>query len=169
VSLDTRALFSLDERFLGLPWLRDELAKEPPAIRAVVDEYRHRWQPQEWAVGPGGDLLGPGGFSIRVGQRGLSLWHLLRFSTFAGEKRERDLLRRACLVIANLVHSPKAIFMHELLPDGFYEGLDFAGCEATLRAEFGAPACTFEELLAAGDWGRGCWYLDDFADLRSTT
>lgn len=76
------------------------------------------------------------------------------------------MLRRACFAIASMIDSPRAIYTHEMLPSGFEDGLDLDGMESKLRAAFGAPSPTFASLHAAENLGTGCWYIDDFADLR---
>jgi hypothetical protein len=47
------------------------------------------------------------------------------------------------------------------------EGEDLDRIEAEVRATVGPPAATFAELCKAADYGPGCWYIDDFADLRT--
>jgi hypothetical protein len=171
VSIDFNALFAIGRGYRGVAWLRDELAREPAGIREVVVRYRERWRVAEWRVEEARDglehIVGPGGFSLDVSARAVELYHLIRFSHFTGVDEERQLLRRACFAIASMIDSPRAIYMHELLPSGFNDGLDLDGMESKLRAAFGAPSHTFAALHAAENFGTGCWYIDDFADLRS--
>jgi hypothetical protein len=171
VSLDLNAVFAIGPGYRGVAWLRDELAREPPGVRDVVVRYRERWRVEEWLVeGPrhGSEhIVGPGGFAVHISARAVELYHLIRFSDFTGSVEERQILRRACFTIASMIDSPRAIYMHELLPNGFEDGLDLDGMESELRATFGAPSTTFAALHAAENFGTGCWYIDDFADLRS--
>jgi hypothetical protein len=170
VSVDFNALFAIGRSFLGVAWLRDELAREPSGIREVVVRYRERWRVAEWLVEEPRDglehIVGPGGFSLDISARAVELYHLIRFSHFTGVDEERQLLRRACFAIASMVDSPRAIYMHEMLPNGFNEGLGLDEMESKLRATFGAPSDTFAALHAAENYEAGCWYIDDFADLR---
>jgi hypothetical protein len=139
--------------------LCDELAREPLGIREVVAHYGRQWRATEWRLESPVHVIGPGGFSIRLSAGALQLYHMIPFQRFAAEPA---LLRDACRALAGLVGAPRAIYHHELLPDGFHDGLAFDQIEATLRAEFGPPAATFAELAAADDYGPGCWYVDDF-------
>jgi hypothetical protein len=167
MSIDFNALFKIGPSYRGLAWLRDELAREPSGIHEVVVRYRDRWRVAEWVVDESrGGIVGPGGFSLRVSARAVELYHVTRFSRFTGVDEERQLLRRACLAIASMIDSRRALYMHELLPAGFDEGLDLDEMESKLRATFGPPADTFAELHAADDFETRCWYIDDFADLR---
>ena len=170
VSVDFVADIALGHDFRGAHWLRGVLATEPAGIREVVVRYRDRWRVHEWLVEESADqpasIVGPGGLVVRLSACTLQLYHLLRFSHFAAVADERELLRRACFVIASLVGSSRALYVHELLPDGFHAGLDLDQIEARLRADFGPPAATFAELAAGEDYGARCWYVDDFADFR---
>jgi hypothetical protein len=170
MSVDFSALFALGRGYRGVAWLRDELAREPPGIRDVVVHYRDRWRVEEWLVGepePGCEhLVGPGGFALSISRRAVELYHLIPFSVFTGVDEERQLLRRACFAIASMIDSPRALYMHELLPAGFHDGLDLDEMESALRASFGPPSNTFAALHDAENYGAGCWYIDDFADLR---
>ena len=169
MSLDFNAVFALGPGFRGAGSLRDELATEPAAIRGVVERYRARWRAQTWTLEEPDEtrttIVGPGGFALTVSLRAISLYHVVRFRDFTAEDEERQLLRCACLAIATIVGSPRVIYKHELLPDGFHEGLDLDGIEAVLRAKFGPPSVTFTALAAAEEYGPGCWYIDDLADL----
>lgn len=167
MSSDFIADFALGREFRGARWLYEVLAKEPDGIREVVAKYRARWRVHEWRIeSDDSEIVGPGGFSLDLSACTLQLYHLLPFKHFASQDDERALLRRACFEIAALVGSPRAIYMHELLPDGFHEGLDLDQIEAKLRADFGSPSATFSDLAAAPEFEAGCWYIDDFADLR---
>lgn len=163
-------MFAIGPGYRGVAWLRDELAREPPGIREVVVRYGERWRVKEWLVEEWGHgsrhIVGPGGFALDISARVVELYHLIRFSQFAGDDEERRLLRRACFAIASMVDSPRAIYMKELLPSGFGDGFDFDGIESNMRAAFGAPSPTFVALHAAENLGTGSWFLDDFADLR---
>jgi hypothetical protein len=112
-------------------------------------------------------ILGPGGFSLRIGARALELSHVLSFWTFAGSEPERELLRRACRRIALTLGTARAIYTQELVPTGFYDGLDLLGIEAQLRAEFGEPSGSFAALAGTEHFGPHCWYVDDFSDLAA--
>ena len=173
MSIDFNALFANGRSHLGVAWLRDELAREPPGIREVVVRYRERWRVEEWLVEESRHglehIVGPGGFSLRISTRAVELYHPIRFSHFTGVEEERQLLRRACFAIASMLDSPRAIYMHELLPNGFNDGLGLDEMESKLRDSFGAPSDTFAALHTAENYEAGCWYIDDFADLRGET
>lgn len=161
--MDFTANFALGLSFRGARWLCDRLAEEPDGVHEVVVTYRDRWLVEEWQL-EGAELRGPGGFALTFTPRVLGMYHLVPFfKAFAIDEPRRTQLRRACRTIAKLVGSPRAIYMHELLP---HEGDDLDAIEASLRAQFGPPSATFTELAAAADYGPGCWYIDDFADLR---
>lgn len=170
MSIDFNALFAIGRGYRGVAWLRDGLAREPPGIREVVVRYRKRWLATEWQVEEPRHgcehIVGPGGFALSIYARAVELYHLIPFSHFTGVEEERQLLRRACFAIASMIDSPRAIYTHELLPHGFDEGLDLDETESKLRATFGPPSDTFAALHAAENFGAGCWYIDDFADLR---
>src|SRR5262249_26078421 len=108
-------------------------------------------------------LVGPGGYLFWFRPRVVELYHVLRFRTFARDSSERSILRASLYEIANLLGSTRAIYFHELLP---HEGRSLTEIENNLREGFGAPSATFEELAQTEEWGRGCWYVDRFADLR---
>ena len=168
MSVDFNALFRIGPSYHGVEWLRDELAREPSGIHEVVVRYRNRWRAAEWLVEESGSaIVGPGGFGLHISARAVELYHVIRFSHFTGVDEERQLLRRACFAIASMIASPRAIYMHELLPNGFNDGLDLDQMESKLRATFGPPSDTFAALHAAENFEAGCWYIDDFADLRS--
>ena len=170
MSIDFNALFAIGRNYRSVAWLCDELAREPAGIREVVVRYRERWRVAEWLAEEPRDglerIVGPGGFALSVSALAVELYHLIPFSHFTGVDEERQLLRRACLAIASIIDSPRAIYMHELLPNGFNDGLDLDEIESKLRATFGPPSDTFAALHAAESYGAGCWYIDDFADLR---
>lgn len=160
--------FALGRDFRGARWLRDALAEEPAGVREVVATYRDSWRGEvkAWELDEAKrrQIVGPGGFGFYVRERTLCFEHCLYFfKGFATDEGRRTQLRRACLAIATLVGSPRAIYTHELLPRG---GEDLDEIEAGIRAEFGAPSATFAELAVAHDYEPGCWYIDDFADLR---
>jgi hypothetical protein len=170
VSLDLNVVFAIGPGYRGVAWLRDELAREPLGIREVVARFRELWSVTEWLIEEpchGLDrIVGPGGFALDISARAVELYHLIPFNQFTAHDEERHILRRACFAIATMLESPRAIYMHELLPNGFGDGLDFDGIESNLRASFGGPSTTFVALHAAENFGTGCWFLDDFADLR---
>jgi len=164
VSLDFNAAFAIGPGYHGKDWLRDELAREADPIRRVVGRYRHRWRAKTWEVERGRDemvnIVGPGGFAFTISACAVSLYHLLPFRVFTSDEAQRDLLRGACAAIAELLGSPRVIYVHELVMASFYGGIDLDGIEADLRAKFGAPAATFEALDAAENFGSGCWYVE---------
>lgn len=170
MSIDFNALFAIGRGYRGVAWLRDELAREPSGIREVVVRYRERWRVEEWLVEEPRHglehIVGPGGFSLDISAQAVELYHLIRFSHFTGVDEERQLLRGACFAIASMIDSPRAIYMHEMLPTGFDDGLGLDEMESKLRASFGTPSDTFAALHAAVNYEAGCWYIDDFADLR---
>lgn len=150
--------------------LLDRLAAEP-ALEALVDRYGADWTVTDWTVQPSAsdprviDLLGPGGIVLRLGRRSVEVYHLVRFSAFAGDEAERRVVRRAFRAIARLVGSKRAVYTHELAntdrdPD---EGIDTVIANLTEHA--GPAAKTFDELAQAVPYRAGSWYLDSFADL----
>jgi hypothetical protein len=170
MSTDFIALFDLSSNGATAEWLLARLKANPAFAAEVVDRYRDSWQPKAWVIETSPatgrpELLGPGGFAIRFEPRTVVLYHMMRFSTFTGDSSSRNALRRACIWIADLVGSARAIYTHELMPyDG--EGLD--QIESELRARIGPPATAFEELHDADYFGPRAWYIDTFADLRTS-
>jgi hypothetical protein len=173
MSIDFSATFALGAAFAGPAWLRDALAADTDAIAQVANQYRQYWRAKEWALedrpNVHWNLIGPGGFVLELSPKALNLYHMVRFFSFAADEETRGPIRRACLKIADLVGSPRAVYKHELYPDGFSDGKDLDGVEAHLRSQFGPPAPTFAALAEAGrtnDYAPGYWYIDTFADLR---
>jgi hypothetical protein len=147
-----------------------KLAANPPAVLDIIEKYEEKnknaWPRRSWeltATPVKEDLwiVGPGGLSIRFKPGKVEIYNTLRFSSFTGDALYRRALRRACLFIADLFHSTRAIYTHELMPYGD-GGLD--QIEATLRARIGPPASSFEELHDADYFGPHAWYIDTFAD-----
>ena len=158
--------------FAGAEWLRDELARGPAGIPEAIARFGHLWRPEEWTIEervPGQpNVVGPGGFSIRIGDASVEVYRRIPFYRgFASDAADRDIVRRGCFAIATLVGSPRAIYHHELLANGFDDGLDLDAMEAHLRATIGAPATSYAELAASDAFGPGCWIVDDFTDLRA--
>jgi len=145
--------------------LRSELAREPAPIRAVVDRFRNEFDATDWTL-EGDEIRGPGGFVMRLSPHVIRLRHGREFTYFVENDDHRELMRRAFFQVARMVGSRRAIYMHELLPNGFEDGVTLLQMEGRLRWDFGAPSATFGELVEAEDFGRGCWFIDDFADLR---
>lgn len=170
MSADLIACLARGAAFAGAEWLRDELARGPAGIPEAIARFGHRWRPKEWTVeerAPGAiNVVGPGGFSIYVGPASLEMFHLIPFYRgFASNAEDRDIVRRGCFAIAGLVGSPRAIYHHELLDNGFHDGLDLDAMEAHLRATIGPPATSYADLAASEAFGPRCWIVDDFADL----
>ena len=117
-------------------WLRSELAKESPS-----------------------------GFVLNASAAVIRLSHGTEFRCFAGERDQRELMRRVFFDVARMVGSRRALYMHEQLPTGFEDGVTLDQMEGRLRWDFGAPSATFEKLGQAENFGPHCWYIDDFADL----
>ena len=171
MSLRTNALVALGSRYAGVDWLLDELARDLPGFREAAARwadysYSKFWQREDG--GPAGpNLVGPGTFSLYISPSAIEVHHILRFERFTGIAEERDFLRRACYELAKLVGSSRALYLHELLPTGFHDGLDLPAIEADLHHRFGAPSPTWEQLHAADEYGPGCWYVDEFADFTA--
>jgi hypothetical protein len=172
VTIWFNAVFELGTAFETPERLRTQLAEEPAGIRETVERYRHEWRATVWTLEPCSDrpmfykILGPGGFSLMLSPRVADLHHVMTFGRFTFDAEERALLRRSCLVIANLLGSSRALLMPELTPTRFYDGVDIAAIEENLRARIGRPASTWEELHDSERFTPGSWYIDDFADLR---
>jgi hypothetical protein len=170
MSKDCIALFDLSSDGATAEWFLARLIANPAFAAEVVDRYRDSWHPKAWVVETSPatgrpELLGPGGFAIRFAPRTVELYHMMHFSTFTGDSSSRNALRRACLWIADLIGSARAIYTHEVMP---YDGEDLDQIECGLRARIGPPATTFEELHDADYFGPRAWYIDTFADLRNS-
>jgi hypothetical protein len=172
VSLDFNAVFALGPRFESAETLRAQLAAEPAGLRETVERYRSRWRVTAWTTQPCNlkprwlEIAGPGGFALTLSPCAAHLYHAMRFSIFTGHAEERALLRRACLVICDLLASSHALLMSEMMPEGFFDGLTLAEMEALLRKQIGPPASTWDELHEAEPFGPHSWYRDAFTDLR---
>jgi hypothetical protein len=173
VSVFFCAEFDVSPGFEGAERLRDCLAAEPPFIRAIVDKYRPRWRATAWSLeacrsAPAFPrIIGPGGFSLKLSPRVVSLSHVMPFSVFANDENERSLLRRGCYQIATILGSSRALLMPELTPTGFFEGLDLPAIEANLRTEIGPPAATWSEVARADPFEPHSWHIDSFGDFRN--
>ncbi|HZS07277.1 MAG TPA: hypothetical protein VFD58_20740 [Blastocatellia bacterium] len=171
MSTDFIALFDIAPGVVTPEWLLAKLAANPVFAVGLVERYRDRWKPKAWATETapvtGSPILwGPGGFALRFASGTLDLYHMMPFHTFAGDPASRDALRLACLEIAELVGSSRALYTHELMP---HEGEGLDEIERWLRAQIGPPALTFEELQEADYFGPRAWYIDSFADLRGSS
>jgi hypothetical protein len=169
MSLDTIAFFDVAAPLEPIALL-DRLATEP-ALAALVPRFGPKWTVTEWTVQPSHsdprvvDLIGPGGIVLRLGQRSVEVYHLLRFSHFAAEGEDHVLVRRAFRAIARIVGSRRAVYTHELAkadrePD---EGIDEV--IANLSSAAGPASRTFAALAKAENYRAGSWYIDTFADL----
>ncbi len=167
MSLDIQALLDISKEGTSPESLLQWLQAQPAFASELIDHYGSHWTPKAWAIevesSTGLCLSGPGGFAIHFKPRTLSVWHMMRFSAFAGVPEARHAFRRACFELADVVGSSRAIFTHEMMPTSG-EGLD--QIEAGLRSQIGAPAANFEQLLSAEPYGPGAWYIDKFDDLR---
>lgn len=167
MSLRTEALLDISKEGTSPESLLQWLQAHPTFASELVRRYGSHWTPKVWAIEahasgtPG--VYGPGGFAITFKPRTLSVWHMMKFGAFAGSPTGRHAFRRACFDLAKLVGSSRAIFAQEMMPWSG-EGLD--QIEAGFRSQIGAPAASFEELLAADQYGSGAWYIDNFDDLR---
>ena len=167
MSTDFIALFNALEG-LYPEWLFARLADDPGFGAGIIDHYRNFWRPKTWAIETSPvsgepEIVGPGGFAIRTKPGTIELYHMMPFRIFACDAQSRDALRRSCMLIADAVGSARAIYTHELMPHG---GAGLDEIERGLRAEFGPPAASFEELREAEYYGPRAWYIDTFADLR---
>ena len=167
MSTDFIALFDASEN-INANWLLAKLSNDTEFGAKVIEYFREKWQPQSWIIDASQDtnqpdILGPGGFVIRPRPPIIEMYHMMPFGTFTGEAIWREALRNACLTIADLVGSTKAIYTHELMP---YEGNGLAEIDSNLRKEIGPPATSFEELHNAEYWGPRAWFVDTFEDLR---
>jgi hypothetical protein len=166
MSTDLIALFDVKIPNLSPENLRDRLLDYLPELDVVVEQYRSRWRPQTWEIGPRTysgvpELLGPGGFAFRFDNPVLEVYHTLRFSGFASDESLRSPLRRVWCLIASMVGSSRAIYTHELMP---WEGATLAEVAKSLP---NPPAATFEELQAADLFEPRAWYVDDFTHLAT--
>ena len=135
MSLATIACFERGFDFTP-EWLRSELAKKPAS-----------------------------GFVLHASAAVIRLSHGTKFTCFAGDPDQRELMRRLFFDVARMVRSRRALYMHEQLPNGFEEGVTLVQMEGRLRWDFGAPSATLEDLARAEHFAPHCWYIDDFADL----
>jgi len=168
MSTDFIALFDVTLEVVTAEWLLENLASNPKFAAEIVEQYRDHWRPKTWAIAikespDGPAVYGPGGFAIRLRPRTLELYHMMRFSTFTADSSSRDVLRRACLTVTELVGSARAIYTHELMP---HDGEGLSQIESGLRTHIAPPAATFAELNAADYFKPYAWYIDTFSDFR---
>ena len=171
MSTDFIALMDRRRPLADAPWLAERLAEDTTAVSALIERYAKYWRPNSWIVQQSRvtsrpELLGPGGFRLDFGEHTVTIYHMMRFSTFTGDVASRLLLRSACMMVADLIGSDRGLYTHELMP---LDRNSPAEAEASLRARIGPPALTFEELHAAEYFGPHAWYIDDFSDLRAVT
>ena len=164
------SLFDASSEQVTSEWLLSQLVANPSFAAPIVDRCKHYcpsepWVIQTWSANGLPELLGPGGFAIQVRPHTVELSHMMRFTEFTSDLPFRTAMRDACLWIADLVGSTRAICTHECMP---YEGEGLAHIERSLRARIGPPSVTFAGLHSARQYGRGAWYIDSFEDLRST-
>lgn len=171
MSTDFIALFDIASDVVTAEWLIKKLAENPDFAANLIEQFRDKWIPQVWTIEDCHAtkrrfLWGPGGFAIRVEPHKLELYHMMPFSMFSSDLSSREELRRACLVIADLIGSTRAIYTHELMP---YEGKNLDEIEKGLIGNIGPPAASFEELKVADYFGPRAWYIDTFIDLRRSS
>jgi len=169
MSTDTIALLDCGADFRGTVWLANTLLAatrngELTELAPVVERWRTAWRPQAWSVDRPDRIEGPGGFMLTLTDHMVSVYHVTKWSQFCGAPALREPLRAALRAIGRLVGATRVIYHHELLGAG--EGPRIDDVERHLRATFGAPSRTFEQLAAADLWAAGCWYFDDW---RSAT
>ena len=168
MSTDFIALFDASADAVSPEWLLARVAADSEFGAGIIERYRDLWRPTDWVIETShasgeSELLGPGGFAIQVKPGTVELYHMMPFSTFAGEPEWRDALRRSCKVMADIIGSTRAIYTHELMP---YKGAGLNKIERGLLAVIGPPAASFGELREAKYYGPRAWYIDTFADLR---
>ena len=169
MSIDFIALFDITSEDATAEWLRERLSSDDGFAAGLIEQYRDRWEVKSWVVefspvtGRAG-LLGPGGFAISFRRGTLELYHMMPFGRFADDPASREALRRACLAVADLVGTSRAIYTHELMP---YRGEGLAQIEEDLRSRVGPPAASFAELEQADYFGPRAWYVETFGDLRA--
>jgi hypothetical protein len=164
------SLFDASSEQVTSEWLFSKLEANPSFAAPIVDRCKAYCPPQSWVIEGWSvnglpELHGPGGFAIQVRPRTIELYHMLRFTVFTSDLVFRNAMRDACLWIADLVGSPRAIYTHECMP---YEGEGLGQIELALRGRIGPPSVTFADLHSAKQYGRGAWYIDSFEDLRSS-
>lgn len=169
MSIDFGGLFEARVPGVDAFWLKSQLVQGPPELASVIDEYRPRWQIQDWTckfhhISKQFDLWGPGGFWFGFDGRMISVYHVIRASWFASDPQARMKLRQVWNYIAKLLDSPYAIYTHELMP---CKGGTLDAVVESLRTHIGPPASTYLELASSDLFGPGSWYIDDFHDLRS--
>ncbi|HEX6189657.1 MAG TPA: hypothetical protein VFZ40_16390 [Pyrinomonadaceae bacterium] len=168
MSTDFIALFDVSLEEINADWLVAKLSADPSFGAEVVDHFRDLWETKRWTLDSSpttrqSRLLGPGGFAVDVRPQMIELYHMIPFRIFVSDVALRKALRNACLSIADLVGSTRAIYTHELMP---YKGQGLIEIERNLRTKIGLPATTFEELHEAEYYGPRAWYVDTFEDLR---
>src|SRR5688572_24183258 len=118
MSTDFIALFDVSLEGINSDWLLAKLSADTRFGAEVVDHFRDLWSTKRWTIDAfpiAGQpkLLGPGGFAIEVRPQMIELYHMIPFRIFVGDAAWRKALRRACLSIADLVGSTRAIYTHE--------------------------------------------------------
>lgn len=155
MSTDTLVFFDTDGVDTGA--LVTQLRAGVPAIRAVEERYRNQWRVEHWHRPEGTpDLLGPGGFHLRVSSRLVTLYHLTRFSSFTHDDEARALLLTACRSLAVLLGATRMLVTHEMMPA---EGLSLDDVAASLQSAIGPPAPDLAALQAAQHFGAHAWWL----------
>ncbi|HXU07093.1 MAG TPA: hypothetical protein VN903_39340, partial [Polyangia bacterium] len=122
------------------------------------------------------DLENAAGFTLYVGRRAISAWHLEKIAGFVDDTAGfQTPLRRLCRAIAREVGGDRAIYM----PDSAYplsavgynaihDGAAFDEIVRQLQQDFKPPAPTIRAIMTEhdnGDWDVDGYFIDDFADL----
>jgi len=100
MSTDFIALMDRRRPLADAPWLAERLAEDTTAVSALIERYAKYWRPNSWIVQQSRvtsrpELLGPGGFRLDFGEHTVTIYHMMRFSTFTGDVASRLLLRSA--------------------------------------------------------------------------
>lgn len=145
----------------------DRITPLPPAVGRLVERFRDLWRHTEWKVEShdGDEIVGPGGFCIRLRPGLVEVWHMMRFNTFARTPELRAELRRACQHLANIFGAERALYLPEFLPRG---GKSLDEVADALARRVGRPADTLHTLRTPDpEGGPDLWYVDTFQDLAA--
>jgi hypothetical protein len=153
MSIDTIALFEVPDAKPAVDTIL-ECALTMPGVLCRVDErFGTFWLPKEWKY-DGSHLLGPGGFSIRPKGRIVTVYHLLRFSTFTQQAEDGRIVLDAFHFIGRVIGSAEMIVCHELLP---CEGNDLNMIAEHITNVIGPSAASLDELGKSSAFQARCW------------
>jgi hypothetical protein len=163
MSTDTVALFEVADASRALEAIREcATTTMPEPLRRLAERYLDSerrtghclWTPKEWKYQEPGNLVGPGGFSIRARGRIVHVYQRMRYSAFTDQREEGPLVLSAFYFMCRLVGSNEMLLMHEILP---CEGADLDTICESLMNKIGPPAKNWAELSASDLFEPRCW------------